>query len=459
MKRIMRNIVPMAAAAIMLLAGCDTKDPIYDMLPSNNGTITIITDWSQIGAGNIIPPSYTARVGNYSVLLTGVTNIIENRFETGNYTGYVYNTAESVTITGTMATVAGAIAPAGATGSFINSIPGWLYTCRLDETINKNEDHTFMAVMEQQVRELTFVLTPTGDMINKISTVMGIITGVAKDYDMSDGTYSTPSNVVIMFTKQTTGEYTGKYTATVRFLGVVGNNQAITLSTTYTDHMLGTKVALPINISSNLAAFNTDKRTPIELDLELETPTVYTGVLINGIHWAEYNVDDFGTFAATPESSGMLYQWNRKIAWLATGSSPVSSPAGEVWKNDNMGVVGDIWETHNDPCPEGWRVPTRAEQAKLLDNTNVDREWIGTGVKGFKFTDKTSGVSIFFPAVGYRNANSNGSLTLEGSLGLYGSGSSDANNSMWFFMHNNGTASHTPNYRANGASIRCIRAD
>ena len=36
------------------------------------------------------------------------------------------------------------------------------------------------------------------------------------------------------------------------------------------------------------------------------------GVVINGVRWATRNVDMPGTFAETPESLGMLFQWNRK---------------------------------------------------------------------------------------------------------------------------------------------------
>jgi len=39
------------------------------------------------------------------------------------------------------------------------------------------------------------------------------------------------------------------------------------------------------------------------------------GVVINGVKWATRNVDRPNTFAETPESAGMFYQWNDKIGW------------------------------------------------------------------------------------------------------------------------------------------------
>ena len=452
---------PTSVSSDLAMFNTNKRTPVslnIDMETLTRGTITLTTDWSQIGTGNTVPSSYTLRMGNYSVMLAGETNSFDNLFTPGDYTAYVYNTTENITIAGTLATVVSATAPAGATGSFVNSIPGWMYTCRLDETIGKNTDHNFTAVMAQQVRELILVVTPTGDAADMVSTVTGVLTGVAGSYDMSDGMHSVSSNVAMTFDKQTTGTYAGKYTATVRLLGIVGDDQTITLSSTYTDAALGTQVVGPTDVSNELTTFNTDKKTPTTLDLEMETPTVAIGVLINGIRWADCNVDNFGTFAATPESSGMLYQWNRRTAWLAEGSSPVSSPAGETWRSDNMGVAGDVWDIYNDPCPTGWRVPLREEQETLLENANVDREWIDTGVKGFKFTDKASGASIFFPAAGYRHP-SNGTLMSSNSLGLYASGTSYINNGAWYFMHNNGVISYNANDRANASSIRCIRAD
>jgi len=36
------------------------------------------------------------------------------------------------------------------------------------------------------------------------------------------------------------------------------------------------------------------------------------GVVINGVKWATCNVDNPGTFVNRPETTGKIYQWNRK---------------------------------------------------------------------------------------------------------------------------------------------------
>jgi len=49
------------------------------------------------------------------------------------------------------------------------------------------------------------------------------------------------------------------------------------------------------------------------------TPDVGAGVSINGVVWAECNVDALDTFADAPEKPGKFYKWNTKKAWAATG--------------------------------------------------------------------------------------------------------------------------------------------
>jgi len=117
------------------------------------------------------------------------------------------------------------------------------------------------------------------------------------------------------------------------------------------------------------------------------------GVVINGVKWATRNVDKFGKFAVKPESDGKLYQWNRSKAW--------SNSSGLALGWDPTDSKGTTWETKNDPCPAGWRVPTEEELESLCETDKVSNEWTTqNGTKGRRFTDIATGNSIFLPAAG-----------------------------------------------------------
>ena len=179
-------------------------------------------------------------------------------------------------------------------------------------------------------------------------------------------------------------------------------------------------------------------------------------VLINGVKWATCNVDAPGTFAAAPESAGMFYQWNRKIAWSATDPM-VNSNGGTEW--DISTPSGTEWTKANDPSPAGYRVPTFDEIQSLLDEDKVTNEWTdnynGTGVSGRIFTDKNNGNSIFLPAVGYRGY-SNGSLSSAGSYGNYWSSTQGDSISAYGLGFNSYNADWGGNYRNDGLSVRPV---
>jgi len=128
--------------------------------------------------------------------------------------------------------------------------------------------------------------------------------------------------------------------------------------------------------------------------------TFDAGVIINGVKWATRNVDKPGTFATTPENFGMFYQWNREAGWSST--NPMINSNGETTWNAAV-PEGTEWEKSNDPSPAGWRVPTLAEIESLLDTDRVISEWTTkNGVNGRRFTDRTSGNSLFLPTASFR---------------------------------------------------------
>ncbi len=184
------------------------------------------------------------------------------------------------------------------------------------------------------------------------------------------------------------------------------------------------------------------------------------GVLINGVIWARHNMSTPGNFVLKPDNFGMFYQWNSKTAWASAGSLPVSSPAGATWSSAIR--PGSSWEWDNDPCPEGWYVPTLDKFKTLCEKDKVTAEWTTLNSKnGFKFTDNSNGNSIFLPAAGYRTYQS-GTLRDSGDLGYYWSATKSAiyfSYNMYFRLDPDIGPIVNPEfteYNSSGFSIRCI---
>jgi len=167
------------------------------------------------------------------------------------------------------------------------------------------------------------------------------------------------------------------------------------------------------------------------------------GIIINGIKWATRNLAAHGKFAENPEDYGALFQWGRTGDGHEQHTSPNYPTNDNSFENglvDSTGLDADgqivnthaaygkfiktidtlfdwrtpqnnlLWnsgtettpvKTVNDPCPAGWRVPTKTE-LKSLENSVSE---IGklNGIFGRYYGDGTE--KLFLPAAGYRGEN------------------------------------------------------
>lgn len=152
-----------------------------------------------------------------------------------------------------------------------------------------------------------------------------------------------------------------------------------------------------------------------------------TGVTINGITWASYNVGKAGKFVDKPEDCGNYYNFNE---------------AQTV-------------------CPEGWRTPSVAELASL---TGVASVWTTEGgVKGRRYGSGNN--TIFLPAAGRKTRS--GSMFLQDSYGQYwsntqaprGSNSDGSLSGRALSFHDSGGSPDIINSAIEGMSVRCVKAD
>ena len=179
------------------------------------------------------------------------------------------------------------------------------------------------------------------------------------------------------------------------------------------------------------------------------TRTMDEGVVINGIRWATRNVDMPGRFTENPEDFGMLFQWNRRQAW---------SSANESIQNWNYSIpTGTMWYAQNDPCPRGWRVPTR-EELESLAKAHIG--WTTkNGVNGGLFG--TADSHIFLSAVGSRNADGTRNTASINYWGFYSSATQYDERLSWRlqFSHNRNAWVHRNSSRVGGFPVRCVAID
>jgi len=168
------------------------------------------------------------------------------------------------------------------------------------------------------------------------------------------------------------------------------------------------------------------------------------GVVINDVRWATRNVNMPGRFTRNLEDAGMFFQWGRRKGWAITGDV-------EDW--DDFGYEGEIWKQENDPCPRGWRVPTKYELRSLIDAGSEFA--IKNDVRGLFFG--TAPNQIFLPVAGFRWSAGANSVFSTYTDGIYQSSTTYNNDHSRAWTMNFVTGAEIyESSKASAFSIRCV---
>jgi uncharacterized protein (TIGR02145 family) len=207
-------------------------------------------------------------------------------------------------------------------------------------------------------------------------------------------------------------------------------------------------------------------------------------VTISGVKWATRNLAAHGQFVENPKDIGVHFQWGRKgdghectNTWYigpvsgsenfdvngqivdthdAYGKFVVAFGAPEDWryprKDDlwNSGSEAVPIKTTNDPCPDGWRLPTHTELNKLGNG-----EWTTTPVAGYRFVDGNN--TLFLPAAGARYVY-DAEIFGVGTNGYYWSSTtcSDPSGFSYHLRFREQDSETIYNNRGSGLSVRCV---
>lgn len=202
------------------------------------------------------------------------------------------------------------------------------------------------------------------------------------------------------------------------------------------------------------------------------------GITIAGVTFAPVNC---GTDAAHP--MGLLYQWGRKDGHGYDGEAncpkivnkKTDNPdPGTFYSNDEDDYDEDLtrdwratpddrlWnagseavpvKSANDPCPDGWRVPTETELKKAIAAATYS--WDGAA-KGAKFSAGSS--VLFLPAAGWRERSYLDSQgTHRGTDGNYHSSSTWKHKADYLAISETDGVKDYSGVRSFARSVRCVK--
>jgi hypothetical protein len=220
-------------------------------------SVTLTTDWSRRGRDVDIPPHYTVRTGDLQLRdISEETFTIPHTFRPGSHSIYVYNPADNITIDGNTATV-------DLEDGKMKSLPGWFFTSSHHITVEEGKGYRLAAVMEQQIRELTFVIATTRDFAGQIASVSASLNGIASQLDIPSGEVAgRPVSVNLYFERSTDSTFV----ASTRLAGIIGDTQLFTYRMAFKDDMLPALVRFIDLHDGMLKDFNADKATPLTLE-------------------------------------------------------------------------------------------------------------------------------------------------------------------------------------------------
>jgi hypothetical protein len=246
----------------------------------DHGKINLSLNWDDRAEDVDIPSSYRVVAGSFSGDATGESFTPDHLFDPGALTVIAYAAADNITISDNTATLVSA-------DGIFSAAPGWFFSGSQSLTVVKDTDHPVAVEMHQQTGLLTVELTslPAG-----VTAVNATLSGMATQINLETGaTTGDPGTVAPVFTQSE-----DKYVATVKLLGTVGSSQTLTLT------MTGENINREIihDLSEDLAAFNSNKKTPVLLSLPLvilpeTTPFNNQPVLISSSAAAEFFALDF----------------------------------------------------------------------------------------------------------------------------------------------------------------------
>lgn len=215
-----------------------------------------------------------------------------------------------------------------------------------------------------------------------------------------------------------------------------------------------------------------------------ETISGEPAALINGKYWMRRNIGAKVVDPDSPDATGSFqalignyYQWGRPEVRATSYTGP-NADESAAW---NSSAKNGAWYSStgnggkvdaNDPCPLGWRIPTKEELVNLTQNTtqlaidNRGENWSASPTnfstaKVFR-SKRNKNIILTFPSGGYYDPSR--TLNSMGNRGYYWTSTETLNGErgawrMYTTLYNNDAyVSSSDSNRSFAFNVRCIRA-
>lgn len=255
----MKMAARLAGLSVLLCLSSCVKVPLNNTDHPEHGIITLTTVWDDRNAELDIPAEHAVRTKHsssehsHAATRSGTVNTLDELFPAGEHRIHIYNVADRISVNGTTATA-----------DYAAGVLGWLFTGAENLTVEKDKVHAVTVVMHQQVRQLSFELEIEGSGASHITGVVATLSGVAGAINIENGN---PEGAAVTVAP-VFAQVEGKYMASLRLLGVAGTSKTLTLQL-YTHDSAAPVLTVNSNVTSLLAGFNADRKTPLSLRSKL----------------------------------------------------------------------------------------------------------------------------------------------------------------------------------------------